>query len=429
MFRQVRLRLVLWNSIIFLSILICFGITVYGFTQYRLNQEVDESLSSVQHSMQHGHFEMMQDDPDHDHDNDADHDHGMNNDIVYILYDGDGDVIGCAPTNRALPPARTLPHFNPNSSRPYTLRIENVPYRVEEVSIPAGSFQKDGHDVRRIEALYNLQDQQHLLDSLRSIMEICVVLSIVIVSFAGLFLAGRALVPIQKSWRRQQQFVADASHELRTPLSVMQLHLERLLHHPDQTIEEESENISIALREAGRMRRLVGDLLTLARADSNQQQIVVTHVSIDEVIGDVASQFSYIAEAQNVTLTLNSDETVEIEADEERIRQLITIIMDNAIKYTGDNGRVEVTWSATGNQVHIIVTDTGIGIDKADLPHIFERFFRADKARSREQQGTGLGLSIAAWIVQQHHGRIQAESQPGQGTSIHIALPIKHSTR
>jgi two-component system, OmpR family, sensor histidine kinase CiaH len=171
------------------------------------------------------------------------------------------------------------------------------------------------------------------------------------------------------------------------------------------------------------MRRLVDGLLTLARADSNQAVLRRAPLRIDEALRAAADQMEPLAAANHILLRCDSLSAAECSADEERIHQLFLIVLDNAVKYTPEGGIVSLSCSRLHGTVRITVEDTGVGIAPDDLPHVFERFYRSDRVRTREHGGIGLGLAIARWIVDSHGGSIRAESRYGAGTTIHIQLP------
>jgi len=274
-----------------------------------------------------------------------------------------------------------------------------------------------------VQYMTNITEESTMLRNLLTLLLSGIVAAGIVAVTAGWYLASRALVPIRTAWDRQQQFVADASHELRTPLSVIQAHSELLLRHPERTIEEESRSVSTVLREGRRMRRLVDGLLMLARADSNTAELMKAPLRIDEALRAAVEQMEPLAAARHIVLRYASMSAAECPADEERIHQLFLIVLDNAVKYTPEGGIVSLSCSKLQGTVRIAVEDTGVGIAPDDLPHVFERFYRSDKVRTREQGGIGLGLAIARWIVESHGGTIRAESRYGVGTTIHIQLP------
>jgi len=276
----------------------------------------------------------------------------------------------------------------------------------------------------RVQLAVEVTEELDMLRSLLTLLSAGVLVAGALAILAGRYLAQRALVPIRIAWERQQQFVADASHELRTPLSVVQAHAELLLRHPNRTIEEESGSVSTVLQESRRLKRLVDGLLTLARTDSNQLELFRRPLRLDRLIARTISQMEPLAEVKSIVLRSDVDADIAIIGDEERLHQLLMILIDNAVKYTPDRGIVSIACRKLPHSAQIVVEDTGVGIPQEHLPHIFDRFYRGDRARTREDGGTGLGLAIAKWIVERHGGRIAADSRLGTGTTVRVQLPL-----
>jgi signal transduction histidine kinase len=228
------------------------------------------------------------------------------------------------------------------------------------------------------------------------------------------------LESIEAAYGAQQRFVSDASHELRAPLTAIQGNLELLSRHRSMPEAEREEALAEVTREAKRLSRLVADLLALARADAG---VPLKHrqLDLDEVVLDAYREARQLSNGQ--ALTLEPFEPTQVIGDEDRLKQLVLILLDNALKYTPAQGHVTLGLQREASGSKITVRDTGVGIPPEDLPHVFERFYRADPARGRDPGGTGLGLPIARWIVEQHGGKITLESQPGQGTLATIYLP------
>ncbi len=228
------------------------------------------------------------------------------------------------------------------------------------------------------------------------------------------------LASLHEAYQAQQRFVADASHELRAPLTAIQANLELVRRHPEMSDAERDEAIEEASREARRLVRLVADLLALARADAGLP-LRRWRVELDRVLLDAFAEARPLARGQR--LEIGQLEPVQITGDPDRLKQLVLILVDNAIKYTPSGGRVTLELRRNDTSAAILVHDTGIGIASEDLPHVFDRFYRADPARSRDPGGTGLGLPIARWITEQHGGQITLASRPGEGTTVHVHLP------
>jgi len=226
---------------------------------------------------------------------------------------------------------------------------------------------------------------------------------------------------IETAYQAQQRFVSDASHELRAPLTAIQGNLELLSRHWEMPEAERKEALTEIERESTRLSRLVADLLVLARADAGVS-LKRCSADLDAVVLEAFREARHLAQGQ--ALTLDPFEPARVEGDEDRLKQLFLILLDNALKYTPPTGRVTLGLHRRESDIVIVVRDTGVGIPPEDLPHVFERFYRADPARSRDPVGTGLGLPIARWIVEQHDGALTLESQLGQGTTVTVHLPL-----
>jgi signal transduction histidine kinase len=229
------------------------------------------------------------------------------------------------------------------------------------------------------------------------------------------------LESIETAYHAQQRFVSDASHELRAPLTAIQGNLELLRRQSSMPEAERDEALGEVERESTRLTRLVADLLVLARADAGVSLKRCT-VDLDAIVLEALREARHLSGGQ--ALTLDVFEPAKVEGNEDRLKQLVLILLDNALKYTPASGQVTLGLHRRDTNVEIVVHDTGVGIAPEDLPLVFERFYRVDPARSRDPGGTGLGLPIARWIVGQHWGEIELESCPGQGTTAIVRLPL-----
>jgi two-component system, OmpR family, sensor kinase len=230
---------------------------------------------------------------------------------------------------------------------------------------------------------------------------------------------------LDKAFTRQRRFVADASHELRTPVAAIRSMTDVVL---AQSTPVESEEYASVLRdvnaEAERLGHLINDLLALARTDENQLLLEQELVRLDLLVADVAATTEPLAAERGITLEVLAQQPVTVLGDEVRLIQVIMNLIDNAVAYTNAGGKVTLEVLVKHNNAFLRVRDTGIGIAKEHLDHIFERFYRVDPARSRAAGGTGLGLAITEWIVRAHGGKITVESEVGQGTTFTIVLPV-----
>jgi len=232
---------------------------------------------------------------------------------------------------------------------------------------------------------------------------------------------NQTLERLDRLFRSQQRFLADVSHELRTPLTSVRGNLDLMRRFG----RYDEESMEVIQDEMERMSRLLGDLLLLARADTGGLPLRHEPVDLDSILIEVYRQVSRIEKP--VTLELTAVDQARIMGDEDRLKQLLLNLVDNGIKYTQPGGTVRLSLSQENGWAYLVVSDTGIGIPPEDLPHIFDRFYRVDKARSRAQGGSGLGLAIAKWIVQAHGGAMKVESAVGEGTTFRITLPLYQS--
>ncbi|MCJ7748585.1 MAG: HAMP domain-containing histidine kinase [Desulfobacterales bacterium] len=355
--------------------------------------------------------------------------------------------------------------------------FENAPLRI--ITFPVS---EKNHINKIVQVASSLEDVEDALNTLLLILIIAVPLALLVASLGGQFLASKALKPVDhitqtarmitsqnlnqrinppkvkdeisrlvetlnemisrldRSFRQVKQFSTDASHELKTPLTILKgevevaLRKERVPHEYEQVLKSNLEEIN-------RMSQIVEDLLLLSRADSGEIRLNKEDMNLNEILNELVAHVNVLAQSKNLRIeTSNHHEEIHIFGDPLRIRALFLNLIENGIKYTEEGGSIHILLTkdtlvqdgkqsgrAQGEQgefVKIIVSDTGIGIAKEDQERIFDRFFRVDKARSREQGGSGLGLSICKWIVEAHRGKIEVESELGKGSSFIIKLPI-----
>ena len=223
----------------------------------------------------------------------------------------------------------------------------------------------------------------------------------------------------------RRDFVANVSHELRTPLSILRGYIETLLDTPKTSREELVRILQIMGRHSKRLGLLVDDLLSLAQLESSSANLEIGEVQLSELFEHLLRDWKERLAGKHLRLIVDlPPDMPPIRADETRLQEVLYNLLENAVKYSRENGEIRLQAERCGPEIVISVSDNGIGISRDDLPRIFERFYRADKARSREFGGTGLGLSIVKHIAQLHGGRVEAESEPGKGTTVRVLLPI-----
>lgn len=234
---------------------------------------------------------------------------------------------------------------------------------------------------------------------------------------------NRMIERLYDAFQHINRFSADASHELRTPLTILQLELEGIAqnHRRDAAL---GDQIGSALEETHRMSRIVESLLAISRLDAGEAKMDMTCLDLGQLAASTANEMTLLAEEKSIQLSTHATTGVQVEGDRSRLQQVIVNLVDNAIKYTQEGGRVEISVGRDGNAAVLEVSDNGPGIPPQALPHVFERFYRADKARSRASGGAGLGLSIVKAICAAHSAEVRVSSQEGRGTRFRVELPL-----
>lgn len=285
---------------------------------------------------------------------------------------------------------------------------------------------KNDHRVAFVEVDVVTNQIHAAMKSMKKMVFFCILVFWIISLGVSYFLAKRSMRPILSSWEKQKMFVEDASHELKTPLAVIQAKLEQLLTTPTHTILDEAENISVSLNEVRRLNRLTKDLVSLTRSDNNDRSVNLQNIDISTFIYDIFNSYEELAAMHERHLYLEDNTNHQkVSVDPELIRQLLVILIDNAIKYTNKGGNIWLSNRIHNNQWICEVRDDGIGVSDKDKKHLFERFYRVDSSRTRETGGTGLGLSIAQWIIQIHHGSIKVLDNHPKGLIMKITFPLK----
>ncbi len=270
----------------------------------------------------------------------------------------------------------------------------------------------------------SIQEQMSALDLLRDLLLGLGLIALAGATVGGLFLSRRALIPARLAFERQQQFIGDASHELRTPLTLLRANAELLLRHRDRLSEDDAGMLQEIVAETEHIDHLSNNLLLLARLDAAQAHLEQEVVELADVAASIARRIAGVANDKGVHVAPVVEDEGRVIGDRAEIERAALILVDNAVKHTPGGGHVTLRISASESEARLSVEDTGEGIAPEHLPYLTERFYRVDRARSRETGGAGLGLSIARSIAEAHGGRIEIESQRGQGTIASLMLPL-----
>lgn len=296
-----------------------------------------------------------------------------------------------------------------------TVRLEDgTPLRLLTYALPG----KTGPAVLQVGRA--LSDQDRLLRQLLIGLVGLGAISAVLMGLGSWWLAGRSLRPTQEAWERQQAFIANASHELRTPLTLIRASAE-VAQRGLPTHDERRALIGDILTECDHMSRLVEDLLLLSRLDAGHLKLERQQIALPELLADMQRQVGRLADERSIRLMLDNASGA-VWGDPTRLRQVLLILLDNALRYTPAGGVIHLAAQPQGRHVYITVADTGSGIAPEHLPHVFERFYQADSARG-SRGGSGLGLSIAKALIEAQHGQIRLESRLGEGTRVTLILP------
>ncbi len=336
---------------------------------------------------------------------------------VSVLVSPANQVIGRLPEDLAkeLPVSASVAAARDGETDVRYANLDDTPVRV--LSEPL----RVGDQTWVVQILQDRTSEQRVLDTALVVLVIGGLVVLLASVVFGFGYAGRALVPIRESLRRQREFAADASHELRTPIAVIKSSVEDLRRNPQQPIGEVGTALEDVEAEADRLTRLVDDLLLLARADSGRLDLRREPVDLTDAAGEALHSLSRRAESAGVSLRLEASPT-PVSGDPDRLRQLIGIVVDNAIRHSPSGSTVDVEIRPDARQAVATILDQGHGIRPEDLPRVFDRFWRAADA---PHDGTGLGLAIARWIAQQHDGSITASNATGAGASFEIRLPLR----
>jgi heavy metal sensor kinase len=459
-FKTLRVRFALWIAALLLGVLLAFGAFVYFSLAQNLAASIDDSLrlSSSQAlaavNIENGQINFSDSLPEITSDDLSDR--GMTIRILNVA----GEIVQAVGPYRALPVATdSLLAAQRQTSLFATLADPATQVRVRFYTAP---IVENGQLIGIVQVAQSLDSMRATLDQLLAALLIGVPALIVLAALGGYFLAARALAPIDHitrtarriadgntslstrldlpptddevgrlattfdimlaqldaAFQRERRFTADASHELRTPLAAMQAIL-GVIRERRRTPEDYEQALADISEEADRLRSLIEDLLRLARNDA-QPPSAYAAINLSTLLDDVADSLRPLAEAKGLTLTCDIPSNMTIIGDGDELIRLFVNVLDNAVKYT-ERGAITIAARVDDDQVRVTITDTGIGIAAEQLPHIFERFYRVDSART--SRGTGLGLAIAQDIVRAHNGSLEVASIIGSGTTVVLIFP------
>ncbi len=453
---SIRARLTAWYSLILALSLAVFGGVAYLAMRHSIHSTIDAGIrqrieglrSIIVEDGPHG-LAALQDEI-------REYARGEGTHVKLRVADAAGNLIYATPGMEQL----TERAARKNISRVFSDEIEREHYRAlrENLNVANSTYQ--------VEVAVSTRDFDQVLMRFGLVLLLAAPVFLLLAALGGYWMSRRALAPVDEitlaarsisaqnlsrrlavprtgdelerlagtlnemlerldsAFHRVMQFTADASHELRTPVSVIRTGAELTLRKP-RSEAEYRDAVSQILQESEKVSQLIEQLMDLARADSGAVALTLVPLPLSEVLCRSLGQARILAAAKQISiLETISSEPIRVRGDAASLERLFLILLDNAVKYTPGGGQIEVELRAAGRMATVSVRDTGIGIDTADVSHIFERFFRADKARSRELGGTGLGLSIGRWIAEAHRGEIRVTSELGKGSAFEVHLPL-----
>jgi len=453
----IRLRLTAWYFAVLAVVLSAFGVSAYLEMRHSIHKTVDEELEAraegvhqlIQRTIARGAEDDLQEGL-------REHTELRQGGALLQVSDEQGNWLYRSPImdDYGVPRPATL------RKRPVDYLGKDIPLRIwsEKVSVGGQSY--------LIQSAFEMDDFYEALHDFALLLFISIPSLLVCAAAGGYWISTLALAPVDQitqtartisaqnlssrlvvpktrdelqrlsetlngmlerletAFKKITQFTADASHELRTPVAVMRTRAELSLRKA-RSADEYREVIAEVLAELEKTSGLIEQLMFLARADSGAETLHFSATNVAEVLREACHQGSALAEAKQIAFQEQiSGDSMWIQGDASSLRRLFLILIDNAVKYTPASGQVEVSLQRNDGYAVAQVRDTGIGIAEGDLPNVFERFYRADKARTRESGGVGLGLSIGRWITEVHAGTIEVQSSPGRGSIFQIRLPI-----
>ena len=427
-FEKLRWRLLGSYLLIMIAIRLISDVLVYEFFAHSLYQQIDHRLLNLGNAASHSLTAIKKD-------------HNALNSHNYRRLDGDGDLD--LAWQNLKQPAQSIEWFGADGQllgMAGTLNIKNRPEtgfhtiekgkKIRTLTISAYSDRQgkpylEGY----IRASESTETVEKLLDQLRWGSYIGGAIALGLIGMGGMWLTRQSLKPIEKSYQQLKQFTADASHELRSPLAAIKTSVEVMQTHPERIHPADINKLNSIVSATNQMSVLVEDLLFLARTDAgigtNYRDWQI--IPVQELLEDVITFAELKAEEKQILINYNLHNDAMIKGDVFQLTRLFTNLIENAIKYTPAQGYINIEIQTIDKLVLVNIQDTGIGIEPANLPLIFDRFWRAETARSQLQKGSGLGLAIAQAIAKRHHGKITVKSTLGVGSCFQVYLPVIES--
>lgn len=414
MFKKTKRKLSLFYSLCFFSCFLVFIVILYfSIVQLMDHQQIDE-LETYYTEQYHDFYEYM-------YDTNRKIDYDPNRMYFYYIYTSDHTFVHADESYKGFYKEIEQVFQTKDISKRIVTKLK---WKDEHFLLLSKPIENKGNLLGYIILGKSITSQHHFFQNILLLFVVLGAIFTLLIGIISYYMAGKAMVPIQKSFEKQRKFVSDASHEMRTPLSIFYSSLDILETDESKNLSEFGKELITDLKdEAELMKDLLENLLFLARHDQNRLEIDNESFSLTDLLNGICEKFKRTL-PETISLQADIQKDVVFFGDSKKINELIYILLENATRYT-EQGSISLKLLQTDTSIRILVEDTGIGISKEDLPLIFDRFFRSDTARKRD--GTGLGLSIAKAIVEEHGGTIDVNSILGKGTTFCIQLSSKNS--
>ena len=376
-FNKTKSSLIKINIVVVLSFLILFSIFIYAYFKGVTYKSIDNKLNNELESIA---IQLTR------------------QSMVYPVTKYPSNMIYIYKRDRVMYYTPQNGYFSDVLPNRYTNKLNDIftfsenGYTFRELNVEIDEYQ--------IQIIRNIDSEISSLRQLIFVFIIGILISLIITYYLAVYLTKKALIPIETAWNNQAKFIQDASHELRTPISIISSKLERMLKYPNSTISDEVETIADAMSEIRRSKKMISDLLSLTKEEAITK-LNITEVNIKNFIKDICVDYVDIADIQEKRFEMNFNLKNEtIFTDENKLRQLLLIFIDNAFKYTKENDFIAININQKDNvYTEIFIIDSGVGIKQEDIPYIFDRFFRSENVRDKDIEGSGIGLSIAKMIA------------------------------
>ncbi len=442
MFSRIRLSLTLWYVAVLLVVVAAIAGVTYAILYRSLSSEVNDSLetSALQIAAQLSEESLSQvqpvgggsgdDDESDDHEGDGEgeeDEHGVrffgatSGDTFYLVLGPAGNTL-LDPLNvnvEGVPDIGSASTAAQRGAAWETITADGSDYRLYSRAVS-----DEGRTIAVVQVGRSIEKHKEQLRELLLVLIATGVGGLGLAAAGGLFVAGRALRPVREAFQRQRSFVADASHELRTPLTLLRGNAEMLQMSAGSGLPDaDARSLKEIVRQTEQIERLIADMSTLARMDEGQMLLRPGPVDLGALLRQAAIDANSLSTGKTLAIVTETEGDLRAIADEARIRQLLLALVDNAVRYTPTGGSIVLRAQAVGSQIEITISDTGPGIPSQHLDRVFERFYRMDSSRSREQGGSGLGLAIGRAIAEAHGGALTVSNREGAGATFKLRLP------